>query len=165
MLVKHLPVTLGAEIPKKPRRPLDVGEEEGDGPHRAIVHGRTLGLSPFGGDRELRDELRADQAVLNNKGIYEYLLGGKMDPKLLDVRLFNQVTKVAAYEQQTQKAKGTGVSNCPLCAIGTDANKTRVYKQDEMDADHVTAWSKGGNTDLKNCQMLCVTHNRAKGNR
>ena len=35
----------------------------------------------------------------------------------------------------------------------------------EMEADHVTAWSKGGDTDLKNCEMLCVTHNRAKGNR
>ena len=35
----------------------------------------------------------------------------------------------------------------------------------EMDADHVTAWSKGGATDAKNCQMLCVPHNRAKGNK
>lgn len=35
----------------------------------------------------------------------------------------------------------------------------------EMDADHVTAWSKGGMTDASNCQMLCKTHNRAKGNR
>lgn len=111
------------------------------------------------------DELRADPAVLSNKGIYEYLLGGKKEPKLLDVRLFDQVTKVAAFEQQTQTAEDTGVSNCPLCAIGTDANKTRVYKQGEMDADHVTAWSKGGKSDLKNCQMLCVTHIRAKGNR
>ena len=33
------------------------------------------------------------------------------------------------------------------------------------DADHVTAWSKGGTTDIGNCQMLCKTHNRAKGNR
>jgi hypothetical protein len=109
--------------------------------------------------------LRADPAVLNNKGIYEYLLGGKMDPKLLNVRVFDDKTKVAAYEQQTQKAKDGGVSNCPLCAIGTDANKARIYRQDEMDADHVAAWSKGGDSDLKNCQMLCVTHNRAKGNR
>lgn len=31
--------------------------------------------------------------------------------------------------------------------------------------DHVTAWSKGGVTDEANCQMLCKTHNRAKGNR
>jgi hypothetical protein len=111
------------------------------------------------------DALRADPAVLNNKGIYEYLLGGKTDPKLLNVRVFDEKTKVAAYEQQTQKATDAGISNCPLCAIGEDANKTRVYKPNEMEADHVTAWSKGGDTDLKNCQMLCVTHNRAKGNR
>jgi hypothetical protein len=111
------------------------------------------------------DALRADPAVLNKKGIYEYLLGGKTDPKLLDVRLFDDRTKVAAYEQQTQKAKTDGVSNCPLCAIGTGANTTRIYKQNEMDADHVAAWSKGGPSTLANCEMLCVTHNRAKGNR
>ena len=34
-----------------------------------------------------------------------------------------------------------------------------------MDADHVKAWSKGGVTDISNCQMLCKTHNRAKGNK
>ena len=111
------------------------------------------------------DALRADPEVFNNKGISEYLLGGKTDPKLLDIRLFDQKTKVAAYEQQTQKAKANGESNCPLCALGTDANKTRIYKPDEMDADHVTAWSKGGQSTLDNCTMLCVTHNRAKGNR
>jgi len=52
-------------------------------------------------------------------------------------------------------------------AIGIvrNANKARIYKQTEMDADHVTAWSKGGSTSLSNLTMLCVTHNRAKGNR
>jgi hypothetical protein len=110
-------------------------------------------------------ELRADTAVHRSKGIYEYLLGGRKDKQLLSIRLFEDSVKRAAYQQQTDKAKSAGVSNCPLCAIGSDANKTRVYKQNEMDADHVTAWSKGGNTDLTNCQMLCVTHNRAKGNR
>jgi hypothetical protein len=109
--------------------------------------------------------LRADPAVENNKGIYEYLLGGKTDHKLLNVRVFDDRTKVAAYEQQTQKAEGAGVSNCPLCAVGEGANKTRIYEINEMDADHVTAWSKGGDTALENCQMLCVTHNRAKGNK
>lgn len=59
----------------------------------------------------------------------------------------------------------TGVSNCPLCALGNNANKVRIYKFDEMDADHVTAWSKGGATTLANCEMLCKTHNRSKGNR
>ena len=58
-----------------------------------------------------------------------------------------------------------GVANCPLCAVGHAANRTRIYKFSEMDADHVTAWSKGGATDIRNCQMLCKTHNSAKGNR
>jgi hypothetical protein len=109
--------------------------------------------------------LRADPAVQNNKGIYEYLLSGKKDAKLLNVRLFDDRTKAAAYTQQTQKAQAAGVSNCPLCAVGDNANKTRIYKLNEMDADHVTAWSNGGNSDLANCEMLCITHNRAKGNK
>ena len=111
------------------------------------------------------DELRADPAVHDARGIYEYLLGGETDAQLLSIRLFDETMKRAAYQQQTEKATSAGESNCPLCAIGTDTNRTRIYRQNEMDADHVTAWSKGGNTDLKNCQMLCVTHNRAKGNR
>ncbi len=111
------------------------------------------------------DGLRADEAVKSAKGIYEYLLGGKTSPQLLDIRLFDDKTKRAGYEQQTQKAKAAGISNCPLCALGGDSNKTRIYKPNEMDADHVTAWSKGGGTELKNLTMLCQTHNRAKGNR
>lgn len=41
----------------------------------------------------------------------------------------------------------------------------KIWKLSEMDADHVTAWSKGGATGVENCQMLCKTHNRAKGSR
>ena len=111
------------------------------------------------------DKLRADGFVKNEKGIYEYLLGGKTDTKLLDIRLFEDSTKRAAYAQQTEDAEAKGESNCPHCALGNDANSTRIYKRTEMEADHVTAWSKGGRTDLSNCSMLCVPHNRAKGNR
>ena len=67
--------------------------------------------------------------------------------------------------RQTKDATSKGISNCPLCAVGTNANKNRIYKPTEMDADHVKAWSKGGSTDESNCEMLCKTHNRAKGNR
>jgi 5-methylcytosine-specific restriction endonuclease McrA len=34
-----------------------------------------------------------------------------------------------------------------------------------MDAAHVSAWSKGGATTIDNFEMLCKTHNRAKGNK
>jgi len=111
------------------------------------------------------NELRSDPAVGNPKGIYEYLLGGEKQQRLLAIRLFNDNNKRVAYEKQTSEAKAAEVSNCPLCAQGTDNNKTRIYKQDEMDADHVTAWSKGGATEVSNLTMLCQTHNRAKGNK
>lgn len=45
------------------------------------------------------------------------------------------------------------------------AVKGRIYRFDEMDADHVAAWSKGGDSSAKNCEMLCTTHNLTKGNR
>lgn len=111
------------------------------------------------------DELRHDEAVKSAKGIYEYVLGGEADTKLLEIRLFDDRTKRIGYEQQTQKAKAAGASNCPLCALSSGMNKTKIYLQTEMDADHVTAWSKGGTTDISNLTMLCQTHNRAKGNR
>lgn len=111
------------------------------------------------------EELRGDPFVHSRKNIYEFLLGGETDTQLLAIRLFDEQTKGKAYKQQTDKAKTDGVSNCPLCAVGNNVNKTRTYKLNEMDADHVAAWSKGGKTDLANCEMLCVTHNRAKGNK
>ena len=88
-----------------------------------------------------------------------------MDTKLLDVRVFDEATKRAVYAQQTQHAEASHTSNCPLCALGHDANNSKIWKLSDMDADHVTAWSKGGATDIKNCQMLCKSHNRAKGNK
>ena len=109
--------------------------------------------------------LYGDPYVKNRKGIFEYILGGMVDTKLLDVRVFDEATKKSVYATQTTEAETKGESNCPLCALGHDANKSKVWKLADMDADHVAAWSKGGATLVKNCQMLCKTHNRAKGNR
>ena len=110
-------------------------------------------------------ELYESFYVKEKKGVYEYILGGCQEPRLLNVRVFDEPTKKAVYAKQTAAAEAEGVSNCPYCAIGHDANHARIWKLQEMDADHVTAWSKGGETDIANCQMLCKTHNRAKGNR
>ena len=110
-------------------------------------------------------ELYADEAVQKRAGIFEYILGGCVETRLLEIRVFEDSTKKAVYAKQTNEAKACGKSNCPLCAIGTDNNSKRIWKLSEMDADHVTAWSKGGATDISNCQMLCKTHNRAKGNK
>lgn len=110
-------------------------------------------------------ELYADPYVKNRRGVYEFLLGGETGTKLLDIRIFDEATKRAVFSRQTEQAKAAGQSNCPFCAMGHDANANKIWKLNEMDADHVTAWSKGGATDISNCQMLCKHHNRAKGNR
>ena len=110
-------------------------------------------------------KLYGDPYVKNRKGVFEYILGGSVDTKLLDVRVFDDATKKSVYSAQTAEAATKVESNCPLCAIGHDSNKSKIWKLGEMDADHVAAWSKGGATASKNCQMLCKTHNRAKGNR
>jgi len=110
-------------------------------------------------------KLYGDPYVKNRKGVFEYILGGSSNTKLLDVRIFDEATKRSVYALQTEVAKAKDKSNCPLCAIGHDANRSKIWSFSEMDADHVSAWSKGGATSAKNCQMLCKTHNRAKGNR
>ena len=114
---------------------------------------------------EILNKLYSDEQVKNKRGICEYILGGCVDTRLLEIRVFDDMTKKSVYNKQTTEAKEKGISNCPLCAIGNNANKTKIWELKEMDADHVTAWSKGGATDINNCEMLCITHNRAKGNK
>lgn len=110
-------------------------------------------------------KLYGDPYIKNRRGIFEYILGGEKDTKLLDVRVFDEATKRSVYAKQTKEAEAKEKSNCSLCAVGHDANKVKIWSFGEMEADHVSAWSKGGATSAKNCEMLCKTHNRAKGNR
>lgn len=109
--------------------------------------------------------LMGDVDVKNKRGIYEFVLGGEIDTKLIEVRVFDEKIRLAAYGSQTMHAEKHAISNCPMCVAGSNNNTTRLYELREMDADHVTAWSKGGATDLANCQLLCVPHNRSKGNK
>ena len=67
--------------------------------------------------------LYADSYVKNRRGVFEYILGGEKDTKLLDVRVFDESTKKTVYTIQTDKAKKEKKSNCSLCAIGHEINK------------------------------------------
>jgi hypothetical protein len=109
--------------------------------------------------------LYADPYIKNRRGIFEYILSGEKESQLLDIRVFDEATKKIVYTRQTENAEKNGLSNCPLCAAGRDANRKKIWRLEEMDADHVTAWSKGGTTGINNCQLLCKTHNRARGNK
>lgn len=114
-------------------------------------------------DKQVKD-LYGDPYVKSRKGVYEYILGSSVDPKLLEVRVFDEADKRSSYAKQKISAEKSGKSNCSHCALGHDANKSKIWSFAEMEADHVTAWSKGGATRASNCEMLCKTHNKAKGN-
>ena len=109
-------------------------------------------------------QLMEDEHV-DNHGIFEFVLGGESEFRLLNIRLFDRATAKKVYKRQTDAAAAKSISNCPHCVLENGANKSRIWSFDEMDADHVSAWSKGGSTSISNCQMLCRVHNRAKGNR
>jgi hypothetical protein len=49
--------------------------------------------------------LYGDPYVKNRKGIFEYILGGSVDTKLLDVRVFDDATKKSVYASQTKQAE------------------------------------------------------------
>ena len=44
---------------------------------------------------------------------------------------------------------------CPICGD--------EFEFEQMHADHITPWSKGGKTTPDNCQMLCRDCNLKKG--
>ena len=90
------------------------------------------------------EALMIDDDVTNKKGIYTFVLN--RNEKHLNIRAFTESQRRQAFEKQ----KGV----CVKCG--------ETFKIDKMDADHITPWSKGGKTNVENCQMLCKPCNRAK---
>lgn len=88
--------------------------------------------------------LLADDEVTRKYGVYAYVLTG--EERHLNLRAFTEAQKTEAFERQ----KGV----CTVC------NKTFQFA--EMEADHITPWSKGGKTIPANCAMLCKDDNRRK---
>lgn len=84
-------------------------------------------------------QLLADPAVTNKRGVFEYALSGCSQDKanLLNVRLFDEATKISTYNKKTLEAKAEGKSNCPMCTLTDNSNKTRIWELREIDADHV----------------------------
>jgi hypothetical protein len=100
--------------------------------------------------------LMQDDDISRRKGIYAYVLTG--DERHLSIRQFTDNDKRAAYERQ----KGL-CANKTRCLTPGNSDGKKVFDIAEMEADHITPWSKGGKTDAGNCQMLCLPCNRQKG--
>lgn len=92
-------------------------------------------------------KLMADEDVQSKKGIFYYVLDG--NEKNLNLRQFRDCEKRTIYEKQG------GI--CPICG--------KHYEFNEMDADHIVPWSKGGKTTIDNLQMLCKKCNHEKSNK
>lgn len=90
-------------------------------------------------------ELLDDEEVSSEKGIYEYLIDG--EEKHLSLRKFSDKVKRAVYVRQEHK--------CAKCG--------KEFAIEDMEADHIVAWSQGGRTVEENCQLLCRKCNREKG--
>ena len=98
-------------------------------------------------EKRIAQLLRDDEDIndiTNQRGIYEYLLSG--DERHLSIRRFSDKMARTAYERQ----KGV----CAICG--------KRFTFEEMQADHIKPWSKGGHTVASNCQMLCRTCNIKK---
>lgn len=109
--------------------------------------------------------LYEDPDVTKKAGIFEYVLGGEKEPKLLNIRTFSKTDIKSKYAEQTNKAKQNGTSNCPTCNTDIEFKNTNtIWLEDEMEGDHIIPWSKGGKTEKENLQMLCKHHNSMKSN-
>lgn len=89
--------------------------------------------------------LMEDEDVKTKKGIYSYIFN--REERELNIRSFSKNQKREFYERQEKV--------CTVCK--------KDFKFEEMEADHITPWSKGGKTIPDNCQVLCLPCNRKKG--
>ncbi len=93
------------------------------------------------------EELLDVEEVTKESGIYPYIL--TRDEKYLNIRAFDKRMKRRVYRKQS------GI--CARC--------NKHFEINEMEADHITPWSKGGKTNEENCQMLCKKCNLEKSAR
>lgn len=101
--------------------------------------------------------LMADDEVTSKKGIYSYVL--TRDEKYLSLRQFDNAARRGAFTRQHGRC-----ANGTKCKTVGNSDGSMTFEISAMDADHIVPWSKGGKTTAENCQMLCTSCNRSKGN-
>lgn len=88
-----------------------------------------------------------EKEITKKNGIYPYIITG--NESYLSLRQFSEEQKSVAYENQ----KGI----CKKCK--------KHFEIEQMEADHIIPWSKGGKTVQENCQCLCRKCNRVKSDK
>lgn len=73
-----------------------------------------------------------------------------------EIQIFKHKTKRFPSERLKVQVLMKDGNKCKLCGITITGENNHF--------DHIKPWSKGGETVLENLQVLCETHNLAKGN-
>ncbi|MCY4298347.1 MAG: DUF262 domain-containing protein [Flavobacteriaceae bacterium] len=92
--------------------------------------------------------LMQDDDVQSNKGIYDYVFTG--DERKLKLRGFSDRQKRKQYEKQEHQCVH------PKCRF-----PNKKFKIEDLDADHIKPWSKGGQTIDDNLQLIHGSCNRS----
>ena len=113
------------------------------------------------------------EAFLNYE-LMIYICEGKDSEKLEWFRVIN-IAGVTLTDQELRNAvyvsawlsdaKRRFSKQKGICANKKCPNAGKKFEIEEMEADHIKAWSKGGKTTIENCQMLCRECNRAKSSK
>ena len=141
------------------RREGDAAGWIGDGYTRPTTATLRRGQSRREGSGALGDPF-----VKDRKGIFEFILGGEAEPKLLDVRLFDDATSLPSSGSRPRRPKrrtSRTARSVPLATrrTGPGPGAWRNGRRPRRGVEP----GRGHTKD--NCEMLCATHNRAKGNR
>lgn len=136
----------------------------------------TLGRQPT--DREMRQPLSkySKSPYLNKFGTWRKALEAFIEFINADNDQSQEVEQVEIVEEISKeseivfkhKTKRLPSERLKVQVLMRDGNKCRLcgitVTGDNIHFDHIQPWSKGGETVLENLQVLCETHNLAKGN-
>lgn len=111
----------------------------------------NYGAGDYSNFRTIITKYMKDSDVTKKSGIYLYCLDKQV--KHLSIRAFLDNDITTKWNEQNHE-----------CANKKDCSSEpgHKFKINEMEADHITPWSLGGPTTIKNLQMLCKDCNRKK---
>ncbi len=138
-----------------------------------------LGRQPT--DREMRQPVSrySKNPYLNRFGTWRNALKAFIEFINSDDELNKEIENIEPEENEPERTKGNKIiinhktkripsERLKVQVLMRDGNKCRLcgttVTGENIHFDHIIPWSKGGETILENLQVLCATHNLAKGN-
>jgi len=104
----------------------------------------------------IKEYRKSDYAKLtkNKQEDYEEIINATIRGKTVDPkRLFTDDDKKELFKKSKPNAQGQ--YQCAKCK--------QHYTPEQLEVDHIKAWTLGGRTDLNNAQLLCRFCNKSKG--